>query len=58
MQQPTSYFPPPPNVCGAQQLSLQILPLRIGMAVHNQEWSGEAKIVGWLQAAGGNELYS
>ena len=58
MQHPTSYFPPPPNVCGAQQLSLQILPLRIGMAVHNQEWSGEAKIVGWLQAAGGNELFS
>ena len=53
-------FCPPPNVCGAQQLSLQMLPPGIGTAVHDQEGSGEAQIVGWawLEVAGGNELFS
>lgn len=51
-------FSPPPTGGGAQQLSLQILPLRIGMALHNQEWDGQAEIIGWLQEAGGNELFS
>lgn len=26
------------------------------MVLHNQEWSGEAEIVGRLEVAGGNEL--
>lgn len=50
-------FSPPPNVCGAQQLSLQMLPPRIGTAVQDQEWRGKAQILGWLEAAGGNELF-
>lgn len=53
MEQPTSHFPLLQMFLEPNSCLCKILPLRIGMAVHNQEWSGEAEIVGWLQAAGG-----
>lgn len=57
MWPPTSRPSRPHNVCGAQQLSLQILPLGVGMDLHSQGQGGVAGAVGWLKVAGGNELF-